>query len=89
MAVAAYHPAMTPEQTTALNHLAAWLRSFERSGRTRREFWSEFGARAGDLEAQAFADDADPDLREAYLSVVDDAHREYGGPDDIADDVMD
>lgn len=86
----AYHPGgMNPDQKRALEDLTAWLHAYQRSGRTRREFWSEFNERAAALEQQAYAIDADPELHEAYMSLLDAAHEGYGAPDELPDDVKD
>lgn len=79
---------MTPEAKQALAHLAGWLRAFDPIGRTRREFWREFNERSQAVEAMASAPDADPGLREAYYEIVDAAHQGYGGPEELADEVM-
>lgn len=81
--------AMTPDHARQLDALETLVRSFDRHGKSRRQFWDEFEALAGDMEQLAFAADADPELSNRYtdiLAMADDAG--YAGPDDQLDDVM-
>lgn len=80
---------MTPAQHEALEALSSFVIGYQRTGRTRRQFWEEFHARAAAFDADAFADDADPDLRERYFEILADADDAgYSVPDDRLDEVM-
>lgn len=80
---------MTPEQASRLAELDDFVTRYARAGKTRRQFWAEFDALAGDLGTLAFADAASPELREHYCEVLanaDDAG--FAGPEGELDDVM-
>lgn len=80
---------MTPDQQRKIEELHAFVVGYARAGKTRRQFWAEFDAIAGDLGKLAFADDASPDLCEQYCEVLanaDDAG--FAGPDEQLDEVM-
>ena len=80
---------MTSDHTHQLDALESFVRSFDRSGKTRRQFWEEFGDVAGELEGLAFAADGDPHLSDRYTDILAMAdHAGYAGPDDQLDDVM-
>lgn len=61
---------MTPEQEQKIEELHQFVINYQRAGKTRRQFWQEFDALEGGLQAQAFADDADAGLREAFCEVL-------------------
>ena len=80
---------MTPEQARKIEELDSFVVHYARAGKTRRQFWDEFHALAGDLGKQAFAHDGPADLRERYCEVLanaDDAG--FDGPEDCMDEVM-
>lgn len=80
---------VTDEQDTRLRELWEWVLAYQPEGKTRRQFWDAFDAQAGDLRKLAWADDADPELRERWvdvLSLADD--RGLDGPEEIQDDAM-
>ena len=80
---------ITPEQEIRLTALMAWVGKFDRTGKTRRQFWSAFEEQEGDLGKLAFAGGADTVLAERYtdiLAMADDMG--YAGPDEIMDEVM-
>jgi hypothetical protein len=59
---------MTPSQDRRLLLLEAYV--VEGSGKTSSQFWKGFQEIARDLDREAFADDAEPDLRERYTSLL-------------------
>jgi hypothetical protein len=61
---------MTADHTYQLDALESLVRSFDRHGKSRRQFWEEFGDVAGDLEQLAFAADADPELADRYTDLL-------------------
>ena len=80
---------MTPAQARMIEQLHQFVIGYARAGKTRRQFWAEFDAIAGDLGALAFSDDASAELREQYCEVLanaDDAG--FAAPEDQLDEVM-
>lgn len=80
---------MRPDHARRLEALDAFVLSFERQGRTRRQFWEQFHSLAAGLGDEAFADVADPELRERYCEIL--ANADDAGftcPDDRLDEVM-
>lgn len=62
---------MTSDSLDArLETLERYVFQFERGTRSNREFWTGFDALAGDLCQRAFADEAEPELRERYCAIL-------------------
>ena len=76
---------MTPEQAAQLDALEAFIRGFQRTGRTSRQFWDEFGTRAEGLHAAAMDDEA---LADRYFDLLDSAHEAFPSAPDSLDDAM-
>lgn len=55
---------------TRLDDPLNFVCSYERGGKTPRDFWNAFDASAGDLHRLAWADDADPELRERFTEIL-------------------
>ena len=53
-----------------LDALERYVFEFERGERSNSEFWEGFDALAGDLCQWAFADEAEPELRERYCAIL-------------------
>lgn len=80
---------MREDLDTRLRALWEWVGAYDRQGKTRRQFWEEFGSQAGDLEQLVWADDADEALREHYTEILVLAgDLGYEGPDEAMDEVM-
>lgn len=79
---------MTPEQSSQLDALESFVVTYQRAGRTRRQFWDEFIVASGDFERLAFGDDADGDLSNRYFEILDFAHECYGCSPEREDEVM-
>ncbi|MGH8075612.1 MAG: hypothetical protein ACREO4_16300 [Lysobacter sp.] len=80
--------AMTPDQTTRLAALDAFVGGYVRTGKTCRQFWDEFWAKAADLQAEASATGPESDLSIALYEIVDSAHEGFSGNPATYDDVM-
>lgn len=61
---------LSQDLTDRLDALDAYVTRFERSGKTARDFWAGFDAIEGDLGKLAFADDAEPELRERFTAIL-------------------
>lgn len=62
---------MTIESLDArLQALERYVFEFERGERSNSEFWMGFDALAGNLCQWAFADEAEPELRERYCAIL-------------------
>lgn len=80
---------ITDEQDAQLQALWEWVGTFDRIGKTRRQFWDAFDQQSGNLAKEAWNEGASDQLRERYtdiLSLADDLG--YNGPDEIMDQVM-
>lgn len=75
---------VTKTQADTLDALQAHVRTFNRQGRTNREFWERFDQIAGTLGQQAMAPDAPPALRDRYVDLLADADDAgYAVPDAV------
>lgn len=79
---------MTPEHRQELDALFNFIGTYERTGRTPRQFWAEFDAKAAWVEAEAAQAGDGSQLAEYFLEVRDFAHEAFGGPPESLDDVM-
>lgn len=59
---------MTPDQELRLQLLEAYV--VEKSEKTPREFWQGFQAMARNLDLEVYEEDAEPELRERYTSLL-------------------
>lgn len=78
---------MTPDQSRLLDALEAFVINYPRAGRTRRQFWDEYGGLEDPLVAAAEAAD-DDEMRNRLGEIMDDAHEGYGCPPEQEDEVM-
>ena len=66
-----------------LQALERYVFQFDRGERSNSEFWTGFDALARDLCQCAFADEAEPELRERYCAILANADdMGYAVPDD-------
>lgn len=58
------------ELETKLEQLLEFVCRYERKDKTPRDFWGAFDAEAGALAKLAWADEADPELRERFTEIL-------------------
>ena len=61
---------IAPEVQERLDALSAFVRAYDPRGKTRRQFWREFAAAAGDLPVIALADGANMRLHLRYCEIL-------------------
>ena len=61
---------LSQELTNRLDALDAYVIQFNRAEGSARDFWAGFEAIEGDLGERAFAEDAEPELRERFTEIL-------------------
>lgn len=79
---------MTTDASHLLDRLQAFLRDYQRKGRTYAQFWADFDRETAELERLAAGDQLPAAQADRYFDLRDAAHDGYGCPPERMNDLM-